>query len=105
MMMPATTSLTVCVTNSMTYAERTANHHSTQRIAGTIPMKLDAAVEYHARHKPQALLVLRGGETLLEQYDNGFSAGEAHALYSGTKSFWGVTALIAQRERLLSLDE
>jgi len=68
-------------------------------------MKIDAAAEYHARHKPQALLVRRGGETLFEQYDNGFSAGEPHALYSGTKSFWGVTALIAQRERLLSLDE
>lgn len=68
-------------------------------------MKLAAAAEYHARHKPQALLVRRGGETLLEQYDDGFSGGDAHALYSGTKSFWGVTAIIAQRERLLSLDE
>lgn len=68
-------------------------------------MKLDAAAEYHARHKPQALLVRRGGKTLLEQYDNGFSKSDAHALYSGTKSFWGVTAVLAQRERLLSLDE
>lgn len=68
-------------------------------------MKLDAAAEYHARHKPQALLVRRRGETLLEQYDNGFSATDPHALYSGTKSFWGVAALIAQRERLLLLDE
>ncbi|HKU68568.1 MAG TPA: serine hydrolase domain-containing protein [Candidatus Baltobacteraceae bacterium] len=68
-------------------------------------MKLDAAAEYHARHKPQALLVRRGGKTLLERYDDGFSEGAAHALYSGTKSFWGVTAVLAQRERLLSLDE
>jgi len=68
-------------------------------------MKLDAAAEYHSRHKPQALLVRRGGKTLFEQYDNGFSADKPHALYSGTKSFWGVTAVIAQRERLLSLDE
>lgn len=68
-------------------------------------MNIDAAAEYHARHKPQALLVLRGGKTLLEHYDGGYSAREPHALYSGTKSFWGVTALTAQRERLLSLDE
>jgi CubicO group peptidase (beta-lactamase class C family) len=68
-------------------------------------MKLDAAAEYHGRHKPQALLVRRGGETLLERYDGGFDAQSAHALYSGTKSFWGVTAVRAQRERLLSLDE
>jgi CubicO group peptidase (beta-lactamase class C family) len=68
-------------------------------------MKLDAAAEYHAKHKPQALLVRRAGKTVLERYDNAFSADDAHALYSGTKSFWGVTALLAQRERLLSLDE
>lgn len=68
-------------------------------------MQLEAAAAYHARHKPQALLVMRGDETLFERYDGGFSAGEPHALYSGTKSFWGVAALHAQRERLLSLDE
>lgn len=68
-------------------------------------MNLDAAAEYHARHKPQALLIRRGGETLLERYDGGFGAGDAHPLYSGTKSFWGVTAVHAQRERLLQLDE
>lgn len=68
-------------------------------------MNIDAAAEYHARHKPQALLVRRSSETLLERYDGGFSADDAHALYSGTKSFWGVAAVHAQRERLLSLDE
>lgn len=68
-------------------------------------MNLEAAAEYHGRHKPRALLICRDGETLFEHYDGAFTAGKAHALYSGTKSFWGVTALIAQRERLLSLDE
>lgn len=68
-------------------------------------MQIEAAAEYHARHKPQALLVQRGNETLLERYDGGFAAAQPHALYSGTKSFWGVTALHAQHERLLSLDE
>ena len=68
-------------------------------------MNVDAAAAYHARHKPQALLVRRGGKTLVEQYDGGFSQTDPHALYSGTKSFWGVCALAAQRERLLSLDE
>lgn len=70
-----------------------------------IPINLDAAAEYHARHKPQALLVRKDAETLLERYDGGFSAQDPHPLYSGTKSFWGVTAVHAQRERLLQLDE
>jgi CubicO group peptidase (beta-lactamase class C family) len=66
---------------------------------------LEDAVEYHLRHKPQALLIRRAGAVLHESYDSGLSASEPHALYSGTKSFWGVAALIAQREGLLSLDE
>jgi CubicO group peptidase (beta-lactamase class C family) len=68
-------------------------------------MDLQAAADYHARHKPQALLVRRAGATLLERYDGDFEAHSPHALYSGTKSFWGVAAVTAQRERLLSLDE
>lgn len=68
-------------------------------------MNVEAAAEYHARHKPQALLVLRGGACVFEAYDGAFSAEKAHALYSGTKSFWGIAALTAQREGLLSLDD
>ena len=68
-------------------------------------MNLEDAAEYHERHKPQALLIRRGAQTLLEHYAGDFSAAQPHALYSGTKSFWGVTAVAAQRERLLSLDE
>jgi CubicO group peptidase (beta-lactamase class C family) len=77
----------------------------TQRIADTIPIDVDAAAAYHARHKPQALLIRARGKTLFEEYDGGFSAQTAHALYSGTKSFWGVAAVVAQSERLLLLDE
>ncbi|HLI95122.1 MAG TPA: serine hydrolase domain-containing protein [Candidatus Baltobacteraceae bacterium] len=68
-------------------------------------MNIEAAANYHERHKPQALILRCGNRTLFERYDGGFSAAGAHALYSGTKSFWGVTAVLAQRERLLSLDE
>lgn len=68
-------------------------------------MNLEAAAEYHARHKPQALLVLQNGKPVFEAYEGGFSTEKPHALYSGTKSFWGIAALTAQREGLLSLDE
>jgi CubicO group peptidase (beta-lactamase class C family) len=63
------------------------------------------AAAYHQGHKGQALIVSRGGKTQVEVYDAGFTDESPHALYSGTKSFWGITALIAQREGLLSLDE
>jgi len=63
------------------------------------------AIAYHEKHKPQALLISRGGAIVHESYGADFSAGKPHALYSGTKSFWGPVALIAQREKLLSVDE
>ena len=62
-------------------------------------------VAYHQRHKGQALIILHNGKTQFEGYDSGFTPDSPHALYSGTKSFWGVAALAAQREGLLSLDE
>ncbi len=66
---------------------------------------MQEAVTYHARHKPQALLVARDGDLVVEAYDNGFAADKPHALYSGTKSLWGPLAILAQREKLLELDE
>ena len=66
---------------------------------------MQAAVAYHERHKPQALVASRAGEVEVETYDDGFSGGKPHALYSGTKSFWGPLAIAAQREGLLELDE
>jgi len=66
---------------------------------------IDAAVTYAERHGLQALLVTRDGETVFELYEDGFDATTPHALYSGTKSFWGPVALAAQDDGLLDLDE
>ena len=66
---------------------------------------IDEAVQYHERFKPQALIVERGGRVLHESYSGGFAASDAHPLFSGTKSFWGIAAVCAEREGLLSLDE
>ena len=68
-------------------------------------MNLEAAETYVRRHTLEALIVERDGEVLLERYGAGFDREKPHALYSGTKSFWGVTAVIARNEGLLSLDE
>jgi CubicO group peptidase (beta-lactamase class C family) len=68
-------------------------------------MDIEAALEYSRKHGQRALLIARAGETLAEIYDNGAAAETAQSLYSGTKSFWGLAALHAQNEGLLSLDE
>ncbi len=68
-------------------------------------MDADAALAYAERHALHALLIEVGGATVLEHYANGYDAAKPHALYSGTKSFWGVTAAAAHDDGLLDLDE
>ena len=51
------------------------------------------------------LIVRRNGRTVFERYAEGWDAEKPHALYSGTKSFWGVAAVAAHEDGLLELDE
>jgi CubicO group peptidase (beta-lactamase class C family) len=68
-------------------------------------MGIEAALEYSRKHGQRALLVARGSDPLVEIYENGGGGDVAQPLYSGTKSFWGVAALRAQHEGILSIDE
>jgi len=68
-------------------------------------MEADAALAYAERHTLHALLILVDGTPVVERYANGYDAEKPHALYSGTKSFWGVTAAAAHDDGLLDLDE
>jgi CubicO group peptidase (beta-lactamase class C family) len=68
-------------------------------------MDVDTALAYTRKHALQAFVVADGERFLSETYDNGFSATLPHPLFSGTKSFWGVAAVCAQNDGLLSLDE
>ncbi len=68
-------------------------------------MNVEAAAAYAERHALEALLVQRDAVTVFEKYASGLDAHTPHALYSGTKSFWGVAALLAHEDGLLALDE
>jgi CubicO group peptidase (beta-lactamase class C family) len=68
-------------------------------------MQPDAALAYAQRHALEALLIIVDGAVVHETYAGGCSATTPHALYSGTKSFWGITAVAAQDDGLLALDE
>jgi CubicO group peptidase (beta-lactamase class C family) len=48
---------------------------------------------------------MREGEVLFEHVVTPFTADTPHALYSGTKSFWGTAALAARDDGILALDE
>ena len=64
------------------------------------PNAVRAAAAYSASQGGTSFLALQNGEPVLEQ-----SAGEPHKIYSGTKAFWGLTALAAVEDGLLTLDE
>ncbi len=68
-------------------------------------MNPEAALAYAERHHLHALLIEVDGTVVFERYANGYDADKPHPLYSGTKSFWGVTAVAAHDDGLLELDE
>lgn len=71
----------------------------------TVEIDSAAAVAYAASHGAEALVIARDGETVEAWFADGWNADRAHALYSGTKSFWGPLAICAQQDGLLQLDE
>ena len=68
-------------------------------------MLSDSALEYARKHALHALVVAEDGRVADEVYGEGYDALTPHALYSGTKSFWGVAAVTAQRDGILALDD
>jgi CubicO group peptidase (beta-lactamase class C family) len=63
------------------------------------------ALEYARTHGLHALVVARDGHILDEAYGDGYELTTPHPLYSGAKSFWGVVAVVAKQDGILSLDE
>jgi CubicO group peptidase (beta-lactamase class C family) len=68
--------------------------------AGVSPATARAAAAYSASQGGKSFLAIQNGQTLFEQ-----STGEPHKIYSGVKAFWGLAALAAAEEGLLSLDD
>jgi CubicO group peptidase (beta-lactamase class C family) len=72
---------------------------------GITPDHFANAARYSLRHGGLALRVEQGGHLVFESYAPGFSSSTPHKIYSGTKSFVAVGALIAMQEGLLTFDE
>lgn len=66
---------------------------------------IEAAQKYSAARNGIAMIVREQGATRFEKYYNGHRAEEPLHIYSGTKSFFGVLAVIAEDEGILRLDE
>jgi|HubBroStandDraft_5_1064220.scaffolds.fasta_scaffold17602_2 CubicO group peptidase (beta-lactamase class C family) len=70
-----------------------------------VEIDASAAVTYAASRGAEALVIARNDTIVEAWFAEGWSADRAHALYSGTKSFWGPAAVSAQEDGLLQLDE
>src|SRR3954471_7294633 len=69
------------------------------------PSACAAAARYsEGKHGP-SLLVPQKGRILFERYANGGQADGGWPIFSGTKSFWGIAALVAAGEGLFKLDD
>ena len=66
---------------------------------------MPSALEYARKHALHALVVAKDGRILDEAYGEGYDASTPHALYSGTKSFWGIAAVTAERDGILRIDD
>jgi len=63
------------------------------------------AAKYSEGKRGISMLVMQNGRTIFEHYANGGSADGKWPIFSGTKSFWGIAALVAVHDGLFKLDD
>ncbi len=74
--------------------------------AGLDPAAVQKALQYTKSMKGLALVILRDGKTILEDYHNDFAAADSHILTSATKGFSGVLlAALVEDKLAASFDE
>src|SRR5438034_704566 len=78
---------------------------STATSAELSPANCSRAAKYSENNRGVSMLVLQDGKTVFEHYANGGSADCAWPIFSGTKSFWGIAALVAVGQGLFQLDD
>lgn len=69
------------------------------------PNNCARAAKYSESKRGTALLVIQNGRTVFEQYARGAVPEGRWPIFSGTKSFWGLTALCGERDNLFRLDD
>lgn len=76
--------------------------------AGERPLRdaaIQSAASYSARQKGRSFVVIEQGKVRLEQYIGDATASKTYKIYSGTKAFWNLAALVAAEDHLLRLNE
>ena len=69
------------------------------------PADCARAAKYSESKRGVSMLVMQNGRNIFEHYGNGGSVDAKWPIFSGTKSFWGIAALVAVRDGLIRLDD
>jgi CubicO group peptidase (beta-lactamase class C family) len=69
------------------------------------PSACAQAAKYSEARHGTSLLVVQNGQTVFEHYANGGKEDAAWPIFSGTKNFWGIAALVAISQGRLHLDD
>jgi CubicO group peptidase (beta-lactamase class C family) len=79
---------------------------STSAFAADIqPGNCARAANYSERQRGYSMLVIQNGKTVFEHYGNGGIPNGRWPIFSGTKNFWGIAALVGVSEGLFRLDD
>jgi CubicO group peptidase (beta-lactamase class C family) len=73
--------------------------------AAVQPAACAQAAKYSDARHGTAMLIIQNGQTVFEHYANGGGPDAAWPIFSGTKNFWGVAALVAISEGRFQLDD
>ena len=63
------------------------------------------AAKYSESKRGISMVIMQNGRIIFEHYANGGSARGRWPIFSGTKSFWGISALAAVHDGLFKLDD
>ncbi len=77
----------------------------TSAFAELRPADCARAAKYSESKRGVSMLVMQNGKIIFEHYANGGRIDGAWPIFSGTKSFWGIAALVAVGEGLFKLDD
>ena len=83
----------------------TCNTNNAREKGLSLEDRLELASQYSKEHEGDAFLVIKEGEFIHEEYQNGYSATQLHMLASGSKSFSCAIAVSAISDGVLSLEE
>jgi CubicO group peptidase (beta-lactamase class C family) len=78
---------------------------STSAFTEIRPNDCARAAKYSESKRGNAMLVMQNGHTVFEHYANGGMADGRWPIFSGTKSFWGIAALVTVQDGSIRLDE